>query len=142
MREADTIFAEDCRHTSKLTKHYGITTHLASYHQHNEARRCGDIVDRIERGLAVALVSDAGCPGISDPGTKAVRAVIDAGFPVVAVPGPSAVLAALTASGLSTDSFSFVGFLPPKRATRRAALEAMRAHVSVRTRAFMCPVVY
>lgn len=132
LKEAHTIFAEDCRHTSKLTTHYGIATPLVSYHQHNESQRSESILSLLSRGLPVALVSDAGSPGVSDPGAVAVAAAIAAGHAVVPVPGPSAAVAAVTASGLPSDAFLFLGFLPAKRAARLKALEALRTRVTVR----------
>ena len=132
LKSAHTIFAEDCRHSRKLLTHYGITTPLQSYHAHNEARRAVTIVELLDRGLPVALVSDAGCPGVSDPGANAVSAAIEAAHAVVPIPGPSAALAALTASGLPTNAFHFQGFLPPKSAARRKQLDALRTRVTVR----------
>ena len=132
LQDAEVIFAEDCRHTQKLTHRYGIHTQLVSYHAHNEAKRGHEIVSMLSRGLPVALVSDAGMPGISDPGTAAVTAAVQAGHKVIPIPGPSASLAALSASGLPTDAFHFVGFLPPKSAARKRQLDKLRARVTVR----------
>jgi 16S rRNA (cytidine1402-2'-O)-methyltransferase len=126
LREADVIACEDTRHTRKLLAHFEIRKPLLSYHEHNEAQRSAELVERARRGEAVALVSDAGTPGISDPGFRAVRAAIEAGVPVVSIPGPVAAISALTASGLPTDSFRFVGFLPPKKSQRRKALESLK----------------
>jgi 16S rRNA (cytidine1402-2'-O)-methyltransferase len=125
LREADVIACEDTRHTRKLLNHFEIRKPLLSYHEHNEAQRAPELVERARRGEAVALVSDAGTPGISDPGFRVVRAAIEAGVPVVCVPGPAAAITALAASGLPTDSFRFVGFLPAKKSQRRKALESL-----------------
>jgi 16S rRNA (cytidine1402-2'-O)-methyltransferase len=127
LREAEVIACEDTRHTRKLLAHYEIRKPLLSYHEHNEAQRAAELVARAQRGEAVAVVSDAGTPGISDPGFRVVRAAVEAGVPVVSVPGPVAAISALAASGLPTDSFRFVGFLPPKKGQRRKTLEALRS---------------
>ena len=120
-----TIACEDTRQTRKLLDHYQIKKPLISYHEHNEASRTAEILDSLERGESVALVSDAGTPLVSDPGYRVVKAAVDRGFSVVPLPGPSAVLAALAASGLPTDEFRFVGFLPSKAGARRKALLAI-----------------
>jgi len=125
LREVDLIAAEDTRHTSKLLQHYGIRKFLVSYHEHNEARRVPGLVAQLRSGRSVALVSDAGMPGVSDPGYELVRACIEAGIPVVPVPGPSAILAALAASGLPTDRFLFAGFPPRRASERRRFLEEL-----------------
>ncbi len=117
---ADLIACEDTRVTRKLLSRYGIDTPLTPYHEHNAAKARPLLLRRLSEGAAVALVSDAGTPLISDPGYKLVRAVQEAGHAVTALPGASAVLAALTIAGLPTDQFLFVGFLPPKEAARRA----------------------
>ena len=127
LREADLIACEDTRHTGRLLQHFKIDKPLLSCHEHNEAARAPDIVARAAAGASVALVSDAGTPGISDPGYRVVRAALEAGVEVVPIPGPSAAVAALPASGLPTDSFLFKGFLPPRKAARRAALRALAA---------------
>ena len=127
LREADVIACEDTRHTRKLLAHFEIRKPLLSYHEHNEAQRAAELVERAQRGEAVAVVSDAGTPGISDPGFRVVRAAIDAGVPVISVPGPVAAISALAASGLPTDSFRFVGFLPAKKSQRRKALESLQS---------------
>lgn len=132
LKGVDTIFAEDCRHTRKLTSHYGITTPLISYHAHNEAKRESTLLQLLARALPVALVSDAGTPGVSDPGASAVSAAVAAGHTVVPIPGPSAVVTALAASGLPTDAFLFVGFLPPRSAQRKKQLETLRSRITVR----------
>ncbi len=126
LREADLIACEDTRQTRKLLDHYGIAKRTASYHEHNEAERARELVDELERGASVALVSDAGMPGISDPGYRLVSVAAERGIAVVPVPGASAFVAALAASGLPTDSFRFGGFLPAKRGARRDALAAIR----------------
>lgn len=123
---ADVILAEDTRVTSKLTTHYGIATPLIAYHEHNAARMRPQILERLQRGEAIALVSDAGTPLISDPGYKLAADAIDIGARVYAAPGASAVLAALAIAGLPTDRFFFEGFLPPKSAARRARLKELQ----------------
>ena len=112
LRAADTILCEDTRHTSVLTRRYGIRTPLVSYHEHNEAARVAELLPRLEAGERIALVSDAGLPGVSDPGARLVRAALEAGVPVTVLPGPSAVETALVASGLAADRYQFLGFLP------------------------------
>jgi len=119
---ADAIACEDSRVTRKLLDHYGIATPLTPYHEHNAVAARPKLLARLAAGEAIALVSDAGTPLISDPGFKLVRAACEAGFPVSAVPGPSAALAALAVAGLATDRFFFEGFLPPKDAARRARI--------------------
>ena len=127
LKECDVVAAEDTRRTGQLLKHFGLSKPMLSYFQFNEARRSEQILERLGRGEKVALVSDAGTPGISDPGERVVRAAIAAGFRVESVPGPSALVAALTVSGLSTDEFHFIGFLPHKSGQRRKRLEGLRA---------------
>src|SRR5512145_2221021 len=127
LRECDVVAAEDTRHTARLLQHYGISKPLLSYFQFNEARRSEEILERLRRGEKVALVTDAGAPGISDPGERVVRAALAAGLRVEPVPGPSALIAALTASGLSTTEFHFIGFLPHKSGQRRKRLESLRS---------------
>jgi 16S rRNA (cytidine1402-2'-O)-methyltransferase len=126
LKECDLVAAEDTRRTGQLLKHFDISKPLLSYFQFNEARRSEQILERLRQGQKVALVTDAGSPGISDPGERVVKAAIAAGFRVEPVPGPSAVIAALTASGLPTDEFHFIGFLPHKPGQRRKALEALK----------------
>jgi 16S rRNA (cytidine1402-2'-O)-methyltransferase len=121
LAEADLIAAEDTRHTSKLLARHGIQRPLISLHEHNEAARIPGLLARLDAGERVVLVSDAGAPGISDPGYQLVRAAIEAGHQPIPIPGPSALLAALVASGLPTDRFLFLGF-PPRKAQARAAL--------------------
>src|SRR5712691_188399 len=134
MKEVDVIACEDTRQTQKLLNHYGITTRTISYHEHNEMTRAAELVKEMQEGASVALVTDAGMPGISDPGFRLISLAIRHHVPVVPIPGASAFLAALVASGLPTDSFRFSGFLPAKRGERRAALEAIRT--SPRTQVF------
>lgn len=119
---ADLIACEDTRVTRKLLDRYGITTPLTPYHDHNAVEARPALLRRLAEGAAVALVSDAGTPLISDPGYKLVRAAQDAGHTVTALPGPSSVLAALTIAGLPTDQFLFAGFLPPKQSARRTRI--------------------
>jgi 16S rRNA (cytidine1402-2'-O)-methyltransferase len=119
---ADLIACEDTRVTRKLLDRYGITTPLTPYHDHNAAQARPALLRRLGEGGAIALVSDAGTPLISDPGYKLVRAAQDAGHTVTALPGPSSVLAALTVAGLPTDQFLFAGFLPPKQSARRTRI--------------------
>ncbi len=126
LRDCDVVAAEDTRHTGQLLKYFGIAKPLLSCFQFNEARRSEEILQRLQRGERVALVTDAGSPGISDPGERVVKAAIDAGFRVEPVPGPSALVAALTASGLPTGEFHFVGFLPHKSGQRRRILESLK----------------
>jgi 16S rRNA (cytidine1402-2'-O)-methyltransferase len=124
---ADVIACEDSRVTRKLTEHYGIKTPLTPYHEHNAAEARPILLARLGGGQAIALVSDAGTPLISDPGYKLVRAVADAGHTVSALPGASAVLAALGVAGLPTDRFFFEGFLPPKQAARQKRIALLSA---------------
>ncbi len=126
LRECDVVAAEDTRRTGQLLRHFGISKPLLSYFQFNEARRSEEIIERLKRGEKVALVTDAGSPGISDPGERVVVATIRAGLRVESVPGACALITALTASGLPTDEFHFVGFLPHKSGQRRNRLEALR----------------
>ncbi|MBU6421954.1 MAG: 16S rRNA (cytidine(1402)-2'-O)-methyltransferase [Gammaproteobacteria bacterium] len=125
LAEVQLIAAEDTRHTGSLLAHFGIRTPLLSLHEHNEARRTSRLVERLQAGESVALVSDAGTPLISDPGFDLVRAACAAGVTVTPIPGPSALIAALSVSGLPTDRFVFEGFLPAKSAARRARLETL-----------------
>ncbi len=127
LRECDVVAAEDTRRTGQLLNYFGISRPILSYFKFNEARRSEEILDRLARGEKVALVTDAGTPGISDPGERVVRAAVAAGFRVESVPGPCAVIAALTASGLPSGEFHFVGFLPVKSGQRRKRLEALRS---------------
>jgi 16S rRNA (cytidine1402-2'-O)-methyltransferase len=126
LREAGLIACEDTRQTRKLLDHYGIATPTISYHEHNEAARAEELVRKLEEGVDVAQVSDAGMPGISDPGYRVIKLAIDRGITVVPIPGPSALIAALAGSGLPTDTFEFHGFLPAKSGQRRTGLESFR----------------
>jgi 16S rRNA (cytidine1402-2'-O)-methyltransferase len=126
LKEADLIACEDTRHTAKLLQHYGIDKPTVSYHEHNEATRAEELVEKLEQGLSVAQVSDAGMPGISDPGYRVIKLAIERGMQVVPVPGASALITALAAGGLPTDSFEFQGFLPAKSGQRRTMLESFR----------------
>jgi len=126
LREASVIACEDTRQTRKLLDHYGIALPTISYHEHNEAERAAELVRKLEEGLNVAQVSDAGMPGISDPGFRVITLAIECGITVVPVPGPSALTAALVGSGLPTDAFEFLGFLPAKSGQRRTTLELLR----------------
>ena len=122
LRSASAILAEDTRHTRKLLSRYDIHTHLISCHKFNEARRTDPILQQLENGAALALVSDSGMPGISDPGARIVAACRDARHPVYVVPGPSAVTSAIALSGLGGKGFVFDGFLPHKSGARRRRL--------------------
>jgi 16S rRNA (cytidine1402-2'-O)-methyltransferase len=126
LREADLIACEDTRQTRKLLDHYAIATPTISYHEHNEAARAEELVRKLEDGVDVAQVSDAGMPGISDPGYRVIKLAIDRGIKVVPVPGASALTTALVGSGLPNDAFTFYGFLPSKSGQRRTALESFR----------------
>jgi 16S rRNA (cytidine1402-2'-O)-methyltransferase len=134
LKEVDVIACEDTRQTQKLLNHFAIATRTTSYHEHNEMTRAAELVKELQEGASVALVTDAGMPGISDPGFRLTALAIRHHVPVVPVPGASAFLSALVASGLPTDSFRFSGFLPAKRGERRAALEAVKT--SPRTQVF------
>jgi 16S rRNA (cytidine1402-2'-O)-methyltransferase len=127
LREVSLIACEDTRQTRKLLDHYGIATPTVSYHEHNEAARAEELVRKIEQGASVAQVSDAGMPGISDPGYRVIKLAIERGIAVVPIPGPSALTAALVGSGLPTDAFEFRGFLPAKSGQRRTMLESLRS---------------
>ncbi len=126
LKEADVIACEDTRQTQKLLQHYEIRKEMVSYHEHNELTRSPELVIELEQGAKIALVSDAGTPGISDPGHRLVTLCLRHHIPVVPIPGPSALVAALAASGLPTDEFLFVGFLPPRAGARRKALDALK----------------
>jgi 16S rRNA (cytidine1402-2'-O)-methyltransferase len=126
MRSVDLIACEDTRHTLKLLNHFGIQKPLVSYHDFNERQKANELADRIQAGLRVALVSDAGTPAVSDPGYRLVRACRERGLEVIAIPGPSAAVAALSASGLPSDEFLFVGFLPAKTSARIEKLESLK----------------
>jgi len=126
LKQVDLIACEDTRHTATLLNHYGIDKPTISYHEHNELTRAAELIVHLERGDNIALVSDAGMPGVSDPGYRMVALAIRHHIRVVPIPGASAFLSALVASGLPTDSFHFAGFLPAKEGTRRSALESVR----------------
>ena len=123
LRRVDRIACEDTRQTQKLLNHFGITTPTVSCHEHNERERAGELVDALRAGSRIALVSDAGMPGISDPGAWLVSAAVAAGVRVIPIPGANAALSALVASGLSAVEFQFVGFLPEKAGPRRTRIE-------------------
>ena len=127
LRECDLIACEDTRHTRKLLNRYEVQKPLISCHEHNERERAQQIVERVLTGQAVASVSDAGLPGISDPGYRVVQAAIAAGVRVIPIPGPSAVDTAIVASGLPTDSFLYAGFLPARSGQRIKTLEELAA---------------
>jgi len=126
LQEADLIAAEDTRHSRKLLEHYGIKTPLVSYHEHNETARADQLLERLQGGKSIALISDAGTPCIADPGYRLVSRCRAANITVVAVPGPSALVAALSIAGLPTDAFRFIGFLPAKTHGRRQMLEQIK----------------
>src|SRR5450631_3643374 len=123
---ADAVVAEDTRVTKTLLAHYGITTPLITYHEHNAALVRPRLIARLTNGAALALVSDAGTPLVSDPGFKLVGAALEAGIPVTSIPGASSVLAALVVSGLPTDRFFFEGFLPAKATARRQRIDDLK----------------
>lgn len=123
LKEASVVFCEDTRRTRNLMSHFGLSTPLERYNE-NDARSRGRLLERLRRGQSVALVSDGGCPGISDPGRSVVAEARREGFPVTALPGPSAVATAIAGSGLPGDSFIFLGFLARTSSKRRAALTA------------------
>jgi 16S rRNA (cytidine1402-2'-O)-methyltransferase len=127
LREVDVIACEDTRHTKKLLSHYGIGTRTISYHEHNERERAAELLGRLKQGLDVAIVSDAGTPGISDPGFRLARLAIENDVRVVPVPGASALITALVASGMPTDEFFFGGFLPARSGARRTRLGELRS---------------
>jgi 16S rRNA (cytidine1402-2'-O)-methyltransferase len=133
LRRVNRIACEDTRQTQKLLNHFQISTPTVSYHQHNELSRADELIAALKRGSAIALVSDAGMPGISDPGAVLVAAAIAAGVPVIPIPGANAALSALIASGLPTAEFTFLGFLPEKSGARRTRLEEIAVQVSNRT---------
>ncbi|HWL52663.1 MAG TPA: 16S rRNA (cytidine(1402)-2'-O)-methyltransferase [Chthoniobacteraceae bacterium] len=124
LKSADVIAAEDTRHSGLLLKHFGIRKPLLSYHEHNEAQRTAELMERLGRGEVVAVVSDAGMPGISDPGARIVAACREAGVPLTILPGPSALLTAVVGSGFPAERFYYGGFLPPKSGGRARELTA------------------
>jgi 16S rRNA (cytidine1402-2'-O)-methyltransferase len=125
LRDADVVLAEDTRHTRVLLRRHGIEAKLVSYHEHNEAERVAEVLPRLQAGEHVALVSDAGLPGISDPGARLVRAALEGDVTVTVLPGPSAVETALVASGLVAERYAFVGFLPRKAGELRTLLNQL-----------------
>jgi len=130
LKSADRIACEDTRHTQKLLNHFGIDTQTTSYHEHNEAEKARELIEELKQGARIAVVSDAGVPGISDPGMVLVRASIEAGIAVYPIPGANAAISAVVASGLPTGNFFYAGFLPAKSGARRAELERLAALVS------------
>jgi 16S rRNA (cytidine1402-2'-O)-methyltransferase len=126
LKEVDLIACEDTRHTRRLLEHFGIRTPTISYHEHNEQSRAEELTERLSRGESIAIVSDAGTPGVSDPAYRIVTAAIERGVTVVPVPGATALIAGLVASGLPTDSFLFAGFPPHKKQARRARFEELK----------------
>lgn len=126
LRTVDLIACEDTRHTLKLLNHFRVSNRLISYHEHNEQERAEELTDRLIAGESIAIVSDAGTPGICDPGYRIVRRAIEIGADVVAIPGAAAFVSAVTVSGLPTDSIFFGGFLPSKKGERRKRLEEIR----------------
>jgi len=129
LKECDLIACEDTRQTQKLLNHYGIETPTISYHEHNEASRAAELIEKLAAGARIALVSDAGTPGISDPGFRLVTLAIERGMPVIPIPGPAAFVHALVASGLAVESFSFRGFLAAKSGARRKQLESVQQSI-------------
>ena len=127
LRDADIIACEDTRHTGKLLSHYGITGRLVSYHEHNESERAAELISELQKGSSIAVVSDAGTPGINDPSFRIVEAARAAGIRVVPIPGPAAFVTAVVASGLPTDSLFFGGFLPSRKGERRRRLSEVSA---------------
>lgn len=126
LQEVDLIAAEDTRHTGKLLKHYEINTRQLSYHEHNKEARSRELIQKMEEGQSVALVSDAGTPGISDPGFYLIRQAQQEGLPVTCIPGATAFVPALLLSGCPVDQFQFIGFLPPKTGKKKAKLEQLK----------------
>jgi 16S rRNA (cytidine1402-2'-O)-methyltransferase len=127
LKDVHLIACEDTRHTHKLLSHYGISTKTISYHEHNEQQRTAHLIQMLQQGSSIAVVSDAGTPSISDPGFRLVRAAIENDITVVSVPGPSALISALVPAGLPTDEFFFGGFLPSRSNARRARLNELRS---------------
>ena len=124
LKAADVIAAEDTRHSGNLLRHYEIRKPLVSYHEHNEAMRSQELAERLARGENVALITDAGMPGVSDPGARLIRKCIERGLPFTIIPGPSSILTALAGSGFSLETFCFRGFLPVKSGQRERELRA------------------
>lgn len=123
LRSADVIAAEDTRHSAQLLRHFEIRKHLISYHQHNEARRTEELVERLAAGENVALITDAGTPGLSDPGSRLIKKCVELALPYTVIPGASAILTALVGSGISMERFCFCGFLPVKEGQRQRELQ-------------------
>ena len=132
LRSVDRVACEDTRQTQKLLNHFGISVPTLSVHEHNEAARTAELIADLREGKRIAVVSDAGMPGISDPGSFLTKAAVEAGVPVIPVPGANAALTALIASGLNTDEFLFLGFLPSKAGARRTRLEEVAAQADHR----------
>jgi len=126
LKEVDLIAAEDTRHTRKLLTHYDIHKPLVSYHEHNQREKEEFLLQEIKKGKSLALVTDAGTPGISDPGVNLVKRFLQESIPVIPIPGPSALIAALSISGLPTESFIFYGFLPPKDSARQRMFSSLK----------------
>jgi 16S rRNA (cytidine1402-2'-O)-methyltransferase len=126
LKEVDLVAAEDTRHTRKLLTRYEVSTPVVSYHDHNKDKRTPELVGKLKAGNSIALVTDAGTPSVSDPGHFLVREAIKQAIPVVPIPGVSAAIAALSVSGLSTDSFVFIGFVPKKNAKRKQLLDQLK----------------
>ncbi|HTL79735.1 MAG TPA: 16S rRNA (cytidine(1402)-2'-O)-methyltransferase [Candidatus Babeliales bacterium] len=122
LKSVDIVAAEDTRHSGLLLKHFEIKKPFVSYHEHNEAARTAELVERLSRGENVALITDAGMPGLSDPGLRLIRECINRELPFTIVPGPSSILTALVGSGFATERFSFCGFLPVKSGRREREL--------------------
>lgn len=126
LKQVDIIAAEDTRHTRKLLHHYGIATQLTSYFEHNELKKAGWLVEQLKQGKDIALVSDAGTPGISDPGYRLVKMALENHITVISIPGASAIIAALSIAGLPTDSFCFEGFIPSKTGEKLKFLSSLK----------------
>jgi 16S rRNA (cytidine1402-2'-O)-methyltransferase len=127
LKDVDLVAAEDTRHSGLLLKHYQIDKPFISYHQHNEAMRTAQLVERLAAGENIALITDAGTPGLSDPGARLVRECVQRGLPFTVIPGPSSIMTALVGSGFSTENFFFAGFLPNKSGRRERELSAAGA---------------
>ena len=126
LRDVDLIACEDTRHSRILLEHYGITTRITSYHEHNKYEKAAELVHQMQKGVQVAVITDAGTPGISDPGEELVKQALQAGIPVTSLPGASAVITALSMCGLSSRRFVFEGFLPAEKKERKEALERIK----------------